>query len=881
MFSQFVNIMPYREHNFKQHFQKSADNNSRMKPDCLDALRKGLVHSLGADSDGGDAVTSNEATSLKMGCAEVPPAFIDDLALMMNTREDNILLSADEVRVLEEKYPQVTKEILENFAAFCFWPKNFRIFSSEAVNLIGGSCAGRMETVVNGLHTMGFDAEEYHVNLIRSMSTPDQRFVRTKASLELLEKAHPGSFAPQKISEFLYLMENINNPAVTARIEALATSSATAFARFTSQNFDRRINLNDLYNDHFMNLISVFGDSPETLLPLKDHPEAAKAVMGKMDDPPDPVEIKPVLLSMGRKDVQALIKKMKAETFWDIQAVVQMANSPSLRDDVLVFIRRTKANFLILSEIVATATKTPVLWENLKTIARDCPGVWRFLVTDNEVWLASNDATDLIKRGLHIRIYNALRSNWGLKKITIDDICDILALGEEGVQLVGDKSFRARIEKMRRIYKLGDGDWSSYAIAQYLSLGAPTIDNLLTAEGEAKVRRLLVVNPTDHLMYPWPAIMIIFPLAAIPGAAEAIAAAVDILGHPLEGWELKILRTMIEDEHKRAVLTDPMFQDICKKLKDSSPLPAIHKPIDLIAFIELFEATSPEDRKGLSTRLFSDDFKRVFQDIVKRFEIKDLAREAAAYMLPPILEMSATYNPATIEDLFRRVGRKPRANDLVLLNLVANNPEWQRLLFDRAALEHEAQDIYTRAARPRKNPKKVMLKKGYTERPPIKELDNLALLQLVLLNRALGDDRVISEIGAIAGKDIRDRLGEYGGKVDFSGGRITFKATGSEESQNGGYSSPFNGLFTGGLWLFHLHAIAKDTSDFSGPSGSEDSGDLADAEHGRRTDIVITTCGRAENEPDKLWVNLDMYYYDDQGSARIIDLGLFKVPVFI
>lgn len=849
-----------------------------MKPDCLDALRKGLVHSLGTDSDGGDTVTSNEATSLKMECAEVPPAFIDELSLMMNTREDNILLSADEVRVLEEKYPQVAKEILENFVASCFWPKNFKFFSPEATDLIGGSCASRVETVVNGLHTMGFNTEEQDVNRIRSMSTPDQRFARTKASLELLEKAYSRSFVPQKIYEFLYLMENINDPAVTARIETFTTPSAAAFVRFTSQNFDRKLGLNDLYSDHFMNLISVFDDSPETLLPLKDYPEAAKAIMGKMDDPPDPVEVKPVLLSIGRKDVQTLIKKMKAETFWDIQAVAQMANSPSLRDDVLTFIGRTEANFLILSDIVATATKTPVLWENLKTIARDCPGIWRFLVVDNEVWLGSKDATDFIKRGLHIKVYNALRSNWGLRKITLYDICAILALGEEGVRLVGDKSFSARIEKMRRIYKLDDGDWSSYAIAQYISLGAPTTDTLLTAEGEAKVRRLLEVNPTDHPIHQWTALMNLFPLAVIPGAAEALAAAVGILGHPLEGWELKILRTMIEDENKRAVLTDPMFQDICKKLKDSPPFPAVRKPIDLVALIELFEATPPEERKGLSARLFSDDFKRVFQDIVKRFEIKDLARAAAAYMLPPILEMSATYNPATIEDLFRRVGRKPRANDLVLLNLVASNPDWQRLLFDRAALEHEAQAIYTRMAKPRKNPKKVMLKRGYTERPPIEELDNLALLQLVILNRALGDDRVIFEIGAIAERDIRDRLGEHGGRVDFSNGRIMFKTAESEESQNGGYSSPFNGLFIGGLWFFHLHAIAKDTSDFSGPSGSEDIGDLADAVHSRRTDIVITTCDQVENEPDKLWVNLDMYYYDDQGTARIIDLGLFKVP---
>ena len=215
---------------------------------------------------------------------------------------------------------------------------------------------------------------------------------------------------------------------------------------------------------------------------------------------------------------------------------------------------------------------------------------------------------------------------------------------------------------------------------------------------------------------------------------------------------------------------------------------------------------------------------------------------------------------------------------------MAKDPKLERLLFDREALEAEAWTIHIKTPRYRSMKNEDEREPpGYFERDRIAELDNLSLVRLSLLKRTLEDPKALEELGKIIAKDIADKNTEYGGILPFQGDRLRFNGVSSLSDTDEAYASPLNGFLHGGIMTYHLHALEENMSQYSGPSGSPKSGggDWSNAKFMDGTDVVITPCGKVEDSPNELWVNVDMYYYDDEGKGRIVDLGMVRVPADI
>lgn len=286
----------------------------------------------------------------------------------------------------------------------------------------------------------------------------------------------------------------------------------------------------------------------------------------------------------------------------------------------------------------------------------------------------------------------------------------------------------------------------------------------------------------------------------------------------------------------------------------------------------------------------------------------------------PILQIAEVFDEKRFDDIItdlKKFGERITANDLVLLSEVLKDPSLFKLLFDRQTLLAQVADVYTRDPAPRKiidkiaalrttidrltapeqKPQKEKLDQelkeflaGYTERPDLSSVSNLQLLRLYLLNKSLKENNVRQSIGTIIRDDIQDKTTEYGGVVSFNRGKFEFinVPTTKMRDKDGDYHFPKNGQLIPGILFFHNHALDKNHSDFSGPSGWwGGDGDISHAGSNNLTGVLITTMGHpmdtnSKEVENQMNVNVDMYFVDKHNPNKvkpiIIDLGVITVP---
>lgn len=400
-------------------------------------------------------------------------------------------------------------------------------------------------------------------------------------------------------------------------------------------------------------------------------------------------------------------------------------------------------------------------------------------------------------------------------------------------------------------------------------LAEPTVQRYLTDIARAKNVRLQGIEELSILLEH----------ADAPGTAKAIAGAAELVGESLTAADLLLLRRTLADGPRRALLGDPEFARFATALRDELFVP---KQITVEDLVVLLQSVGQGDAKARMAAIASSVREESFRDLVgivhRDMQIKSLS----ANVMFPLIDLAATYDAGAVQAICERLGSRMRATDMPLLAAVTPDPALRELLLDRPALLDAARAIEARPPLFRRLLDGFVPERGYTERPPLEQLDSLALLRIVLIDRALRDEKVLRQIGAIAARDIADTSTEYGGAVLMREGRIVFNNVESLSVQDGAFHSPLSGFLAGGLMTFHLHALAEDTSDYAGPSGKRTDrtggGDWGCARHFGGTDVVITACGRDPDVPERLRVNLDLYYYDDEGVGRVIDLGMVSVP---
>ncbi len=380
------------------------------------------------------------------------------------------------------------------------------------------------------------------------------------------------------------------------------------------------------------------------------------------------------------------------------------------------------------------------------------------------------------------------------------------------------------------------------------------------------------------------ALMPLITIAEDPDAGRVIAGISQIIGERVAigfhgGSEWDFVKGMMHQDEVRALISDPGFHAFCVELRDHVLMPPTLGVTDIPVLARLYlesEARGRDAARSFQTKAM----KRMVGALKRDFAIKRLDPD----MLVPIRDVAEQYDEAGIADLCRQLGRRPHANDIALLGRVARDDELKALLFDRDALLEKAGVIYARASKERVKFGSPVPDPTYTERPSREALDNLALLRLVLLDRTLADPKARAELGQIVARDIQDKSTEYGGLLLFEkegSDRLVFNHVRSISEDDGSYMSPLSAFLSGGAMTYHLHALDEDHSPYSGPSGrrGQDGADWGYVRSFGGTDVVVTTCGRSQEHPDQLLVNVDMYYYDQEGVGRVIDLGLIEVPV--
>lgn len=358
-----------------------------------------------------------------------------------------------------------------------------------------------------------------------------------------------------------------------------------------------------------------------------------------------------------------------------------------------------------------------------------------------------------------------------------------------------------------------------------------------------------------------------------PDKVESLLRLRVLLNGPINGDTLYSSRTERENLDRfmpggdlHGLLANKAFKKLCVLVRGEFLNDKSLSLDDLIAIAEVFP-----DADVVS----SEQFKRIKTMLADDFHITKFTTD----MLRPIVLLAKTLDFKGMDNILKRLGRRTSSNDVFLLNVVAKTPAIRRLLFDRRALLAEAKIIYK--SEPLFRKKLDFSSVNYTERPPLDKMDSLALLRLVLLARALKDEKIRAQLGDVVCRDIVDKNTEYGGQVLWNGSGVYFNHVRSISRENGSYGNALNQFFDGGVMNFHLHALEHDNSEYAGPSGNPfgtDGGDWTVSRLLRSTDIVVTTAGFVDKTEKELWVNLDMYYIDDKGQPFVIDLGKHRVP---
>ena len=391
--------------------------------------------------------------------------------------------------------------------------------------------------------------------------------------------------------------------------------------------------------------------------------------------------------------------------------------------------------------------------------------------------------------------------------------------------------------------------------------------------------------------------------------AESVFNQIDYIGIGINHNEfVEYIKThILSHESAVASLLNEKFPEFYKRITEKF----YGGDKNITAVIEITELFSVLEKTPEKIKLlFSDDFQKAHSFIKKEFNITNLHYST----LLPILQISKDFDARKYKDIIEElneIGEKVTANDLILISEILKDQDFKELLFDRDDLEESLEHTYdskeysrlhidqvvslqtaAKNSKPESKKKRLILKskklkEEYSERPPLVELSNLQLLRLYLFQKSMQDPDFIKEMGRIVSEDIENKSTEYGGTISFENKKIGFNSVKSHSEFNGAYMNRKYRFLINGIATFHLHALEKDNSKFSGPSGwlNANGGDIASADFYDSTDLVITTMGHpkdpSKNEiKDKLIVNIDMYYVDKRRNKklRIIDMGAHIIP---
>lgn len=392
---------------------------------------------------------------------------------------------------------------------------------------------------------------------------------------------------------------------------------------------------------------------------------------------------------------------------------------------------------------------------------------------------------------------------------------------------------------------------------------------------------------------------------------KQIGTALRKMGYGISSWdEFEVIQKLIlTDKNLFQTINNPSFQSFSRKISDQFYGHAL--TLDKIEHLrDLFHETNriPKGTEILNSQTFQD----VISFLRTEFDVTSLNPST----LPGLLRIADGFNPGKVSSVVNMMKANKEslsANDFILIADIARTPDLLALYKDRPKLIKEASEIYLRDAKPRGsldevtslNSKKSYLseagkkkideeiqdrKASYTERPSLETISNLQLLRLVLLNRSLKSESIKAELGKILNSDIKDKKTEYGGIIGVRNGKVSIESIRSISEFDGSYENTKYNYFNGGMASFHLHALEKDTTKYSGPSGwlAGYGGDIPYVDHYKSTDLVITAMGHPIDKngteiKSKLLINIDMYYIDRRSpngkSLRIIDLGSFEVPI--
>lgn len=217
-------------------------------------------------------------------------------------------------------------------------------------------------------------------------------------------------------------------------------------------------------------------------------------------------------------------------------------------------------------------------------------------------------------------------------------------------------------------------------------------------------------------------------------------------------------------------------------------------------------------------------------------------------------------------------------NDLPLLVKISNNPDFEKLLFDRQQMIKELQPILKIAP--------SLRKKGdvYNERPSLENLPSIQLFRLYLLKKALENKDFLQTVAKTGLQDYEDTKTEYSGIITLNQNNELFmKNIKTIKSGSDGTSIlAYDPCFSGGALVFHYHALKdNDNYNYSGPSGSADGvgGDIPSARITGNTGMVITLIRQNDKEIE---FNFDLYWVDNSDpknpQAYVFDMGNRIIP---
>ncbi len=390
---------------------------------------------------------------------------------------------------------------------------------------------------------------------------------------------------------------------------------------------------------------------------------------------------------------------------------------------------------------------------------------------------------------------------------------------------------------------------------------------------------------------------------------DSTISAVENIGLTRGQYSLAYLEKFLhEDESVREIIRDTKFQELAKKL-DSHFFNNKHDISRLLEYAELYRELK-QDQNRLDA-ILSKDFKDITSTIGQMFHV---ATERPSTILP-MIKVADGFKKSELEGLvglLKLKGEKISSNDVMLLVEITKRPELRNLLDNREELLKELSSVYGKQSFPRqsidqlsvlpeaspnndqkfidqRNKERAAVISNYSERPNLEEFSNLQLLRLTLINRALHTEEFKEKLGKIAVSDISDKSTEKGGNIQIDKGKLSLVETASTSSSDGQFQNQKYNWLIDGISTFHLHALEKDESKYSGPSGwlGNSGADIGFVEFYESVDTVFTAMGHpldAEGKPitDQLRMNADTYFVDKRDPKkpilRIIDLGEVIVP---